>query len=123
MYSERGAVLVCGGLGGVMDAAARGATRDGASAHLDISIPTGMGHARNALVALAGDAVIAIGAGYGTLSEVGLALKMGKPVAGLKTWVLSRSGEEDVGVVQAGTAHEAVATAFSAIGLHRSHGG
>ncbi|HZD59300.1 MAG TPA: TIGR00725 family protein, partial [Anaerolineae bacterium] len=129
LVAEHGAILVCGGLGGIMDAAAHGAkeaggvtvgilpgpSRAGASKHLDVAIPTDMGHARNALVALAADIVIAIGAGYGTLSEIGLTLKMGKPVIGLKTWVLYREGREDEGVIPANTADEAVETAFRII--------
>lgn len=129
LIAERGAILVCGGLGGIMNSAAQGAkeaggktvgilpgpSREGSSEYLDISIPTDMGHARNALVVRSGDAVIAIGAGYGTLSEIGLALKMGKPVVGLKTWTLYREGEEDKGIIIADTAKEAVYTVFEII--------
>lgn len=129
LIAERGAILVCGGRGGVMNAAACGAKeaggttlgilpgpdRFGVSESIDISIPTNMGHARNALVALSGDAVIAIGAGYGTLSEIGLALKMGKPVIGLKTWSLHREGEADAGLLVAGTPEEAVNIAIKMI--------
>jgi len=98
--AEAGAVVLCGGLGGVMDAAARGAAaaggavvgilpgedRLGASDHLTVAIPTGMGEARNAIIARAADAVIAVGGEWGTLSEIALARKMGKPVVGLATW-------------------------------------
>ncbi|MBE0447961.1 MAG: TIGR00725 family protein [Actinobacteria bacterium] len=129
LIAERGAVLVCGGLGGIMDAAAHGAkeaggmtigilpgpSRVGSSKHLDVAIPTDMGHARNALVIRAADAAIAIGAGYGTLSEIGLALKMGKPVIGLKTWVLYREGKEDEGIILVDTAVEAVEAIFRII--------
>lgn len=101
--ADAGATVVCGGLGGVMDAAARGAreaggtvvgilpgeTRAGASSHLTVAIPTGMGEARNALIARAADAVIAVGGEWGTLSEIALAMKMGTPVVGLSTWDLS----------------------------------
>ncbi len=87
-------VLVNGGMGGVMEAAARGAVEAGGTTigilptynkqdgnvHNTISIPTGMGHARNAIVAASGDAVIAVGGSYGTISEIALALKLGKPV-------------------------------------------
>ncbi|MCP4230398.1 MAG: TIGR00725 family protein [bacterium] len=90
-------VLVSGGMGGVMEAAARGAVEAGGTAvgilptynkhdgnvHNTISIPTGMGHARNTIVAASGDAVIAVGGSYGTISEIALALKLGKPVAAL----------------------------------------
>ncbi|MFL5895753.1 MAG: TIGR00725 family protein [Thermoleophilaceae bacterium] len=100
--AERGAVVVCGGLGGVMEAACEGAKgaggatvgilpgldRDAANAFVDIAIPTGMGEARNALVVRAADAVVAIGGGWGTLSEIALALKAEKPVAGVGSWDL-----------------------------------
>ena len=99
MYiAERGAILVCGGRGGVMEAAARGAKKAGgitigilpggsrgeANPYIDIAIPTGLLHARNAINVLAGDVVIVIGGGPGTLSEVGLALAYGKPVVAVK---------------------------------------
>jgi uncharacterized protein (TIGR00725 family) len=97
---ERGVALVCGGLGGVMEAACRGAKgaggatigilpgsdRAAANEFVDVAIPTGLGEARNALVVRAADAVIAVGGGYGTLSEIALALKAGKRVVGLDTW-------------------------------------
>ncbi len=120
--AKRGHVLVCGGLGGVMDAAAKGASEEGgisigilphpdrkrASRWLTVSVPTDMGHARNALVALSGDAVIAVSGGYGTLSEIALALKMGKPVIGIKTWKLDFEGREEKGIINATTPKEAV---------------
>lgn len=95
-----GAILVCGGLGGVMAASARGAkavggttvallpgdSRSEADPHMDVVVATGMGEMRNALIARACDGVIAVGGGYGTLSEIGFALKIGKPVVGLGTW-------------------------------------
>jgi uncharacterized protein (TIGR00725 family) len=95
-----GVVLVCGGRGGVMEAACRGAKSSGgttvgilpgldradANPYVDVVIATGLGEARNALVVNAADAVIAVGRGYGTLSEIGLALKGGKRVVGLGTW-------------------------------------
>lgn len=125
LTAERGHVVVCGGLGGVMDAAARGAReagglvvgilpdedRDMASRWLSVSIPTGMGQARNALVALAGDAVIAVGGGYGTLSEIGFALKLGRRVIGIETWQLHQWGKEAVtgsGIIPAGSPAEAL---------------
>jgi len=98
--ARAGAVLVCGGLGGVMEAAARGARKAGghtvgilpgpdrsaANSSIEITIPTDMGHARNAVVVHASDALIAVGGAYGTLSEIALALKMGKIVVGLQSW-------------------------------------
>jgi len=119
---RRGHVLVCGGLGGVMDAAAHGAhdvgglvvgilpgpDRSPAGKWLTVAIPTDMGHARNALVARAGDALVAVGGGFGTLSEIALALKMGRPVVGLETWGLDEGRVEGPGVVKAATPEEAV---------------
>jgi uncharacterized protein (TIGR00725 family) len=98
--ASRGVVLVCGGLGGAMEAACRGAKgaggatvgilpgadRDDANEFVDVTIPTGLGQARNAVVTLAGDALIAIGGGHGTLSEIALALRRGRRVVGLETW-------------------------------------
>jgi uncharacterized protein (TIGR00725 family) len=98
--ARRGAVVVCGGLGGVMEAACRGAKgaggttvgilpgidRDAANQFVDIAIPTGLGEARNALVVRAADALVALGGGYGTLSEIALALKAGKRVVALDSW-------------------------------------
>ena len=100
LLAERGAVLVCGGRGGAMEAACRGAKEAGgltvgilpgsdrseANPFVDVVLPTGLGEARNALVVGAADVVIAVGGGYGTLSEVALALKAGKRVIGLGTW-------------------------------------
>jgi uncharacterized protein (TIGR00725 family) len=104
--ARRDAVVVCGGLGGAMEAACRGAQaeggttigilpgpdRRGANPFLTVSIPTGMGELRNGLVVRAGDAVIAVSGEFGTLSEIGFALKIGRPVVGLRTWELARSG-------------------------------
>jgi uncharacterized protein (TIGR00725 family) len=100
LIAERGAALVCGGLGGAMEAACRGARQAGgltvgilpgldradANPYVDVALPTGLGEARNALVVRAADTVIAVGGGYGTLSEIALALKAGKRVIGLDTW-------------------------------------
>jgi hypothetical protein len=128
LIAEAGAVLVCGGLGGVMDAAARGCEaaggvsigilpgegRDAATPHLTVSIPTGLGEARNALVVRAADAVIAIGGEFGTLSEIALALKLGKPVVGLRTWELAKDGRAVNAIVKATTPEEAVRSALEA---------
>jgi uncharacterized protein (TIGR00725 family) len=98
--AARGAVVVCGGLGGAMEAACRGAKEAGgmtvgllpgldrrdANPYVDVAVTTGLGEARNALVVRAADALIAVGGGYGTLSELGLALRTGKRVVGLGTW-------------------------------------
>jgi uncharacterized protein (TIGR00725 family) len=102
LLGEAGAVVVCGGLGGVMEAAARGAAgaggtvvgllpgldRGAANPHVTVTITTGLGEMRNALVVRAADAVVAVGGAYGTLSEIAFALRTGKPVVGLDTWAL-----------------------------------
>lgn len=127
LLAESGAVLVCGGLGGVMDAAAEGvekaggtsigilpgATRAGASTHLSFVVPTGLGEARNALVVRAADVVIAVSGEYGTLSEIALALKMDKPVVGLDTWHFTKADRETTDpVVRAASPEEAVRRAL-----------
>jgi len=125
--AQAGAVIVCGGLGGAMEAAARGAAAAGgvvigilpgadraaANPHVTVALPTGMGEMRNALIVRAADALIAVGGEYGTLSEIALALKAGKPVVGLGTWVLARStGDPVEAIVRADTAEAAVAEAL-----------
>lgn len=125
--AEAGAVVVCGGLGGVMEAACRGAVSAGgmtigllpgydrrdANPHLTVAIATGLGEARNTLVVRASDALIAIGGEYGTLSEIAFALKVGTPVVGIATWSLRRGdGAEDAGIVVAQDAADAVARAL-----------
>ena len=111
---------MCGGLGGVMEAACRGAKaaggttvgilpgteRSAANEHVDVAIATGLGEARNTLVVRAADAVIAVGGGYGTLSEIALALKAGKRVVGLGSW--------DVEGVEAADSPEAAVAAVLA---------
>jgi uncharacterized protein (TIGR00725 family) len=125
--ARHGAVLVCGGLGGVMDAACRGAReangitvgllpgpdRAGASAHLAVALPTGMGELRNGLIARAADAVIAVGGEYGTLAEIGFALKLGRPVVGLGTWELRRQGRTVEAIVPAADPAAAVERALA----------
>ena len=98
--AEKEAALVCGGLGGIMEGACRGASEAGgqtigilpgadkssANPYVTLPIVTDLGHARNILVVQSSDALVAIRGGYGTLSEISIALKLGKPVIGLKTW-------------------------------------
>ena len=124
--AQHGAVLVCGGRGGVMEAACRGARAGGgttvgilpdpdrshANAYLDVALPTGMGELRNGLVARAGDAVIAVGGEFGTLSEIAFALKLGRPVVGLRTWELARAGQRVDAIVAVSTPAEAVSRAL-----------
>jgi uncharacterized protein (TIGR00725 family) len=100
LIAESGAVLVCGGLHGVMEAASRGAksvggvtvgvlphdhTRD-ANAYIDIPVATGLGIGRNVIIARTADALVAVGGEYGTLSEIAFALQMEKPVVGIRSW-------------------------------------
>lgn len=124
--ARRGAVLICGGRGGVMEAACRGAKVEGgttvgilpgadrreANAYVDIPIATGLGEARNTIVVRAADAVVAVSGGYGTLSEIGFALKMCRPVVGLGTWDLGQDGQPAETVVRAATPSQAVARAL-----------
>jgi uncharacterized protein (TIGR00725 family) len=125
--ARHGAVLVCGGRGGVMEAACRGAKDEGgttvgilpgmdrseANPYIDVPIVTGLGEARNAVVVRSADTVIAISGGYGTLSEIGLARKMGRPVVGLETWELHQDGLPGTVVVHAGTPVRAVEMALA----------
>ena len=125
LVAERGATIVCGGRSGVMEAAARGATeargvaigilpdedRERVNDYLSYSVATGTGHARNLAVVCSGDVVISVGGEYGTLSEIGLALKVGRPVVSLESWDL---GEH---VVVASSLRAAVEAAFSALGM------
>ena len=120
--AQRGAVLVCGGLGGVMEAACRGAKAAGgltvgilpgtargeANRYVDIPIVTGLGEARNVLVVQSAQAVIAVHGEYGTLSEIAHALKLGIPVVGLHTWELAKEGQPRQAIVRAHTPQEAV---------------
>ena len=129
--ARRGAVLVCGGLGGVMEAACRGAAEEGgltigilpgedrrdANPYVRIPIVTGAGRARNLAVVKTAQAVIAIDGSYGTLSEIGHALQSGIPVIGLNTWSLARDGREDNSIIPAGSPEEAVKKAMALIGI------
>ncbi len=122
LIARRGAVLVCGGLGGVMESACRGAksaggitvgilptaSRAAANPFVDIAIPTGLGVARNLLVVRSGDAVIAVDGAWGTLSEIALAKNIGKTVIGLGSFQLE-------GIIPAQTPEEAVSLAFEHI--------
>ena len=115
LLAKSDAILVCGGLGGVMEAVSRGMSseggltvgilpqdhRDKANAYVDVPIATGLGIGRNVIIARTADAVIAIGGEYGTLSEIAFALQMGKPVVGIRTWDIK-------GIIPARDAEEAV---------------
>jgi len=131
--AEGGAVLVCGGRGGVMEAACRGAKSAGgltigilpgtnrgeANPYVDIPIVTGLGEARNAIIMRTAQAVVAIGGSYGTLSEIAFALLFGVPVVGLGTWEVRREGHTDVPVVYVATPEEAAERALSLAPAHR----
>jgi len=125
--AERGAVLLCGGMTGVMEHAARGARSAGgitvgllptesvadANEHIEIAIATGLGHARNAVLALTADGVIAIGGGLGTLSEIALALRNRRPAVGIKTWRFDRQQRTEPDLVQAASAAEGLDWLFA----------
>ena len=130
--ARAGAALICGGLGGVMEAACRGARAAGgrtigilpgserteANPFVDVAVATGMGQARNVLIVLSADALIAIGGGFGTLSEIALALRHGKPVVGLRTWEAVRGGRA-APVVSVQSADDAVRQALRLVGEGR----
>jgi len=129
LLAQRGATIVCGGLGGVMEAVCRGAKSKGgltigilpgknsstANPWVDIPVVTGLGEARNVVVAKSAQAIIAIGGNYGTLSEIAYALKSSIPVIGLNTWSLSRNGQEDDSIIKVQSATEAVDKAISLV--------
>ncbi len=119
LLARKEAAMVCGGLGGVMEAASRGARAEGGltvgilpqehkrdvNEYIDIPVVTGLGIGRNVIIARTGDALIAIGGEYGTLSEIAFALQLGKPVIGIETWDIK-------GVIPADSAEDAVKKVF-----------
>lgn len=125
--ARAGAVLICGGRGGVMEAACRGAKTGGgltvgvlpgasraeANPYVDLPIVTGLGEARNVIIVRSAHAVIAIGGSYGTLSEIAHALGLGVPVVGLRTWRVEREGHPPAPIHYADTPEETVALALS----------
>jgi uncharacterized protein (TIGR00725 family) len=125
--ARRGAVVVTGGLGGAMEAACRGAKAEGgttvgilptgdradANDWVDVAVPTGLGEGRNAIVVRAADAVVAVAGEFGTLSEIALALRLGRPVVGLGTWELTREGRPVEAIVVAATPAEAAERAVA----------
>lgn len=132
LVALKGALLVSGGLSGVMEHAARGAksaggttvgilpgySRDEANRYIDIAIPTGLGEARNLLVVRSSDALIAIGGQYGTLSEIAFALKMGKPVVGLSSWEIKKDTLPGSDFPEAETAEEALQIIAAALQIN-----
>ena len=131
--ARRGAVVVTGGLGGVMEAACRGAKDAGgttigilpsddradANPWVDVAVPTGLGEGRNVLVVRAADAVVALAGGFGTLSEIALALRLGRPVVGLGTWELGRGGRPEGVITVASDPEDAAGKAVELAGLSR----
>jgi uncharacterized protein (TIGR00725 family) len=129
--ARRGGTVVCGGLGGVMEAACQGATDAGgltigilpgdsrAAANPCVSIPivTGIGYARNVAVVRTSQAIIAVDGSYGTLTEIAYALQAGIPVVGLGTWRVSLDDSDDDAIYRAATPREAVEKAFALIGV------
>jgi len=126
--ASRGVTLVCGGLGGVMEAACKGARLEGgltvgilpgnsrheANKYVEVPIVTGLGYARNALVVKSSQAVIAIDGEFGTLSEIAYALQSGIPIVGLNTWSLSKGGQVDNSIITAHNPVDAVEKALTA---------
>ncbi|MDQ3916591.1 MAG: TIGR00725 family protein [Actinomycetota bacterium] len=124
--AEGGAIVLCGGLGGVMEAVCRGCRSAGGTAvgilpgrnrrdandYVDVALPTGMGEMRNALIVRASDVVLALGGEHGTLSEIAFALKIGRPVVGLDTWELSKRGVADETILRVDSPEAAVAAAL-----------
>ena len=124
LIAERGGVLICGGLGGVMEAAAKGAfeaggltigvipgfSADDANPYIAVPIVTGLSHARNIIIVRTCEVAIAISGSFGTLSEIAFALKLEKPVVSLGSW------EIDERIIRATSAADAVEKAFGVIG-------
>ncbi len=120
--------LICGGRGGVMEAACKGARDAGghtigvlpgedasrANQHVEFPIVTGIGRARNVIVVLTADAVIAVDGSHGTLSEIAYAIQFGKPLVGLNTWTFAVRGAEDSNMLRASTPEQAVTMAIEA---------
>jgi hypothetical protein len=129
LLAQQGITVVCGGLGGVMAAACRGAKSAGgltigilpgveasaANPWVDVAIPTGVGEARNLAVVRSAQAVIAVGGEFGTLSEIAFALKTGLPVVGLNTWQLARRGQIEGHIREAASPAEAVRLALELV--------
>jgi uncharacterized protein (TIGR00725 family) len=124
--AERGAVLICGGMTGVMEHSARGARSSGgltvgllptedpddANPHIDLAIATGIGDGRNAILARTADGMIAIGGGLGTLSEIALALRNRRPIIGIRTWRFDRDHRTEPELPVAATPAEALEWLF-----------
>ena len=128
--AERDAVLICGGLTGVMEHAARGARAAGgltigllpgddtneANPYIDVAIATGLAHARNSILALTADGVVVLGGGLGTLSEVALALRNRRPTIGIRTWRFDREGRTEPELPVAASPKDALDWLFARMG-------
>ena len=129
LIAQSGSILICGGRTGVMEAASKGAkaaggmtvgvlpgaSKEDANSYTDVKIVTEMGHARNAIIARSSDCIIGIAGGYGTLSEIALALKMGKPVITLASqWAIE-------GTIKAATPEDAVEYALRALDIRKKN--
>jgi uncharacterized protein (TIGR00725 family) len=124
--AKRGGILICGGMGGIMESACKGAkrsggltvgilptiTRDSANPYIDIPIVTGIGYARNIIVVLSSEAVIAIGGAYGTLTELAFALHFNIPVIGIRTWRVESEFTEVKRIIYVDEPEEAVRIAM-----------
>jgi uncharacterized protein (TIGR00725 family) len=131
LLAEAGAVVICGGRGGVMEAASRGAKAAGglaigvlpgsdpdeANEHVAHVVATGVGQARNLAVVGSGQAVIAVDGHWGTLSEIAFARKLGKPVVALRSWELQHRTDRELGIVEAETPADAVKTALASVSV------
>jgi uncharacterized protein (TIGR00725 family) len=128
LLAGEGLIVACGGLGGVMEAVCKGTAERGglslgflpreseeANPYVTIPVPTGLGEARNILVVSSGAAVISIGGSLGTLSEMGFALKLGKPLVGLHSWTVTDDGGTSYPLMRASSPREAVKMALMCI--------
>ncbi len=132
LIARSGAVLVCGGLGGVMEACARGVVEEGgasvgilpgnfmeeANEFVTVAIATGVGEARNVILVKSSDCLIAIGGGYGTLSEIATAMRFGVDVVGLQTWKVQGSDPDTI--IRVDSAEDAVLKALECSQKKRS---
>ena len=123
-------MLICGGLTGVMEHAARGARSAGgltigllpgedpteANEYIDVAIASGLGHARNAILARTADGIVALGGGLGTLSEIALALRNGRPTVGIQTWRFDRHRRTEPDLPTAANPHDALEWLFARMG-------
>jgi hypothetical protein len=135
--ARRGCTIVCGGRGGVMEAVCRGARSEGghtigilpstdateANRYVEFPVPTGLGYARNVIVVLCGEAVVAVDGAYGTLSEIAHALAHGKPVIGLHTWRFSNESSDDRAIIRATDPSDAAEKAVTAARAQRRASG